>query len=169
MHFMIHKNIFISVLKNLRCMKSSSLVPPHNFWDLRVRVPRSSFSPHKTATVTYLELTCSCTAAHKWHEFGDFSTVPGFAKNYCVIWHNARQIAVSLWGTTDGNWKSNSNNLSSTFGDLEWGMARVDEKPVCYKSLLASLLNLPHMHSSKRSEIADGNRGAWQCCVLGHD
>lgn len=121
---------------------------PIIFWDLRVRVPRSSFLSHKTAAVTYLELTCYCTAAHKWHEFGDFSTVPGFAKNYCVIWHNAQQIAVSLWGTTDGNWKSNSNNLSSTFGDLEWGMARADEKPVCYKSLLASLLNLPHMHSS---------------------
>lgn len=125
----------------------------------------NAFLSHKTANVVYLKLTFYHTAVHNWHKFGDFSAVPSFAKNCCMIWHNAQQIAVSLWGTTDGNWKSNSNNWSSTFGDLEWGMAQVYKKPVCYKSLLRSLLNQPRMYSIRTWQIADDNQGTWHTVV----
>ena len=171
MHFMMHiyNNIFNTYLKKKKLYEPLLFVPPQNFWYLWAGVPTPSFSSRKTATVGYLKLAFYCTAVHKWHECGGFSTVPSFAKNYCMIWHNAWQIAVSLWGTTAGTLKSNSNNLSSTFGDLEWEMAWAYEKPACCKSLSGSLLNLPRVYSTGRSPIADENRGAGQCCSLGHD
>lgn len=57
-------------------------------------------------------------------------------KNYHVIWHNAQQIAVSLRGTTDDDRKSNSNNLSSMFGDLEQG----DGPSLCETSMLQVII-----------------------------
>lgn len=55
-----------------------------SFWGLWAGDLLPSLSSHKAGTDAYAKLTSDCTAGHKWHEFGDFSTVPSFAKT--IAW-----------------------------------------------------------------------------------